>query len=92
MTGPAQFLLSALRAVVEVALLALLGQALVGLLSGARRADNPIYRLFQVVTRPVLRALRFVLPGAIIDRHLPFVAFFFLFWIWILLAYLKRLF
>lgn len=91
MSSFALFLLSVARALVEVAMLALLGQGLVGLLSGARRANNPIYRLFQIVTRPVLRALRFVVPKLVIDRHLPYVAFFVLIWVWILLAYLKRL-
>lgn len=86
------FLLSAARALVEVALLSLLGQGLVALLSGARRASNPVYRLFQIVTGPVLRGLRVVVPKVVIDRHLPYVAFFVLFWAWILLAYLKRLF
>lgn len=90
MTSVELFLISALRALVEVALLALIGQGAVALLSGARRAANPIYRIFQIVTAPVLRAVRWVTPKAIIDKHLPFVAFFVLFWLWILLAYVKR--
>lgn len=90
MTSIELFVLSALRAIVEVALLALLGQGLLALLAGARRGTNPIYRLFQIVTEPVLRAMRFVTPKAILDKHLPFVAFFLLFWLWILLAYVKR--
>ena len=79
------------RALVEVALLALLGQGLVAILSGARRESNPIYQLFRIVTRPVVRIVRRVTPRQVIDRHVPFVTFFLLFWLWILLAYLKRL-
>ncbi|WIM04452.1 MAG: hypothetical protein OHM77_06965 [Candidatus Nitricoxidivorans perseverans] len=90
MSNPELLILSALRVLVEVALLSLLAQGAVGLLSGARRQANPIYRLFQVVTRPVIRIARFVTPRAVIDRHIPFVAFFLLFWLWIFLAWAKR--
>lgn len=91
MTSIEFFIVSALRAIVEVAMLSLLGQGIVALLAGARRATNPIYRVFQIVTQPVLRLVRLVTPKAIIDKHLPFVAFFLLFWLWIFLAYVKRL-
>lgn len=90
MGNPELFILSILRALVEVAMLALLGQGVVGLLSGARRQANPIYQLFAVVTRPVIRLVRVVTPKAILDRHVPFVAFFLLFWFWIFLAWAKR--
>ena len=90
MLGFSFFLVSVLRALVEVSLLALLGQGIVAFLSGSRREANPIYRLFRIVTRPVLRGLRVLVPRVVIDRHLPFLAFFVLFWLSILLAYLKR--
>ncbi|MBI4985048.1 MAG: hypothetical protein HZC24_06825 [Rhodocyclales bacterium] len=83
-------LVSSLRALVEVALLTLLAQGLLALLAGAGRARNPIYRLFQIVTAPVLKAVRWLTPKLIIDKHIPFVSFFVLFWLWILLAYVKR--
>ncbi len=91
MSNPDLFLLSVARALVEVALLALLGQGAVALLAGARRAANPIYQLFAAVTRPVIRIVRFVTPKPILDRHVPFVTFFVLFWLWIFLAWAKRL-
>ena len=84
------FILSALRALVEVAMLALLGLGAVALLSGPRRYTNPIYQLFSVITKPVIRAVRFISPKPIIDKHVPFVAFFLLFWLWIFLAWAKR--
>jgi hypothetical protein len=91
MTESLLFLLTALRALVEVAGLSLLGQGIVGLLAGRRREENFVYRIFQVITRPAIRAIRAVLPAAIIDRHVPFVAFFVLLWLWLALAYVKRL-
>jgi uncharacterized protein YggT (Ycf19 family) len=85
------FIVSALRAVVEVALLALIGQGALALLAGSRRQKNPVYQLFVLLTQPVLRLMRCLTPRTVIDRHLPLVAFFVLFWLWIFLAWLKRL-
>ena len=84
------FVVSVLRALVKVALLALLGQGVLALLAGGRRHNNFVYRLFLVITGPVMKACRWVTPKVIIDKHLPFVAFFLLFWLWIMLAWIKR--
>ena len=91
MANPELLILSILRALTEVAMLSMLGQGLVAFLAGSRRAGNPIYQLFKVITGPVVKAVRVITPKVIIDRHLPFVTFFLLFWLWILLAYLKRM-
>jgi uncharacterized protein YggT (Ycf19 family) len=90
MANPEILIISILRALTEVAMLTLLGQGLLAVLAGSRRATNPVYQLFQVVTRPVLRSIRFITPRMILDKHLPFVAFFLLFWLWIMLALFKR--
>jgi uncharacterized protein YggT (Ycf19 family) len=90
MSHPELFILGVLRALVEVSLLFLLGQGLLALLAGNRRQSNAVYQLFVIVTGPVLKAVRKVSPPQIIDKHLPYVAFFLLFWLWIGLAYLKR--
>ena len=80
----------ALRVIVEVALLALLGQGILALLAGGGRHNNIVYKLFVTVTSPVTKAVRFITPRIIIDKHIPFVAFFFVFWLWILLAWVKQ--
>jgi len=79
------FLLRALKAVVEVAGLAYLGQGLVAVFSGARREQNVIYQVFRIVTGPVTRATRFLMPKFIPDRHIPFIAFGLLLWVWVFL-------
>ena len=88
------FILRALKAVVEVAGFAYLGQGLVAVFSGARREQNVIYQVFRIVTGPVTRATRFLMPKFIPDRHIPFIAFGLLLWVWIFLivglASLKR--
>jgi uncharacterized protein YggT (Ycf19 family) len=91
MTHPELLILGVLRALVEVSMLFLLGQGLLALLAGSRRNTNTIYQIFVIVTKPVLKIVRKVSPPQIIDKHLPFVAFFLLFWLWIGLAYVKRL-
>ncbi|MEY3202079.1 MAG: hypothetical protein RIR70_1629 [Pseudomonadota bacterium] len=90
MQHPELLVLVILRTLAEVALLTLLGQGVLALLAGSRRNTNPVYRVFQVVTGPVIAVVRKISPPQIIDKHLPFVAFFVMFWAWIGLAYLKR--
>lgn len=84
-------LVSVLRSLVEVAGFFLLGQGLLYVLAGASREKNGVYQLFRIVTRPVLRIVRFITPRLVIDRHIPVVAFFLLFWLWIALAYVRRM-
>jgi hypothetical protein len=91
MTHPELLIIGILRALVEVALLFLIGQGILALLAGSRRHGNIVYKFFLIVTQPVMKIVRFIAPPQIIDKHLPFVAFFVLFWCWIGLAYLKKL-
>lgn len=83
-------LIALLRVMAEIALLSLAGRGILALLAGERRHGNPVYRLFVLVTGPALRFARIVSPPQVIDRHLPAVAFFLMFWLWLGLAWLKR--
>ncbi len=91
MTTAELYIVSILRALVEVAGMFLLAQGLLFLLSGATREKNIVYQLFKIITRPVIQMTRFVTPRVIVDKHIPFVAFFILFWLWLLLAYVKQI-
>ena len=91
MTAIELHIVSILRALVEVAGMFLLAQGILFLLAGARRDKNIVYQLFRIITRPVLQMTRFVTPRVIVDKHIPFVAFFLLFWLWLLLAYVKQI-
>ena len=82
--------ISALRALVEVAGYALLGQGLLAFLAGMNRENNFVYRLLLVVTNPVIRVVRVITPRFILDRHIPFLAFLLLVWLWLGLAMVKR--
>jgi hypothetical protein len=90
MSHPELLILGVLRALVEVALLFLIGQGLLAFLAGSRRHTNGVYRLFLLITSPVIKVVRLISPPQVIDRHIPFVAFFLLFWLWVGLAYLKK--
>lgn len=81
---------SVLRTLVEVAGFALLGQGVLAVLAGKYREQNAFYRVLRIVTGPVVRAVRFITPRFIIDAHVPFITFFLLFWLWIVLAVVKR--
>lgn len=83
--------LSALRALLQIALMFLIGQGLLALLAGSRRQTNTVYKLFLLLTNPITRVVRLITPKQIIDKHVPFVAFFLLFWLLYAVSHLKRM-
>ncbi len=83
-------IISVLRVVIEVAGYSLIGQGILAILAGAGREQNIFYRILKTITGPVIRITRVITPRFIVDAHIPFVAFFLLFWLWIALAVLKR--
>ncbi len=76
-------LVSALKLVAEIALMAFVGQWLLGLLAGQRRTSNLFYQLLQTLTSPFVRGARWVAPRIVLDRHLPLVAFLLLGLAWL---------
>jgi hypothetical protein len=82
-------IISSLKALVEVAGMALLGQGLICLLAGKRKQDNFIYRIFLVVTSPLYKLSRFISPRLIADTHMGLVSFFIVFWLWVALVFAK---
>jgi len=74
---------SSIKLVAEIALLALAGQWLLGLLAGARRDSNFFYQLLAIVTRPFVRSARWLAPKLVLDRHVPLVAFLLLAFVWV---------
>lgn len=74
---------SAVKLIAEIALLAFVGQWLLGLLAGAKRDTNFFYRVLQQMTQPFVRGARWIAPRIVIDRHLPLVAFLVLGFAWL---------
>ena len=82
-------IVSAIKLVVEIALMALAGQFVLGLLAGKRRDGNFFYRILQVVTDPVVKGVRYIAPRAVLDRHLPLAAFVLLASLWLVATMVK---
>lgn len=77
------------KALIEIALFSLLAQGLVGLFSPSTRAQNPVYRLLAVLTAPVNRVVRAVMPRFVLDAHVPLVSVFFLVLLWLASVVMK---
>ena len=86
------WLLSVLKLVLEIALLALAGQGALAALCWLMRSPtdrNPVYRLLQVVAQPFVRLARRLAPRQVLDQHLPLVAFFVLLIFWMVVTFFK---
>jgi hypothetical protein len=80
------------KALVEVALLLLLGRTVLHVMlvaSGPRRADNFVYRLFELGVRPILRLAGAILPRRLGARSVPLLAAALLLACWCLLVVAK---
>jgi hypothetical protein len=78
-----------LKALTEIAGLALLGQGILFVLAGDNREQNLFYKVLKTVTSPIMRAVRFITPRFIPDRHVGVAAFFLVAGLWLALTMLK---
>jgi hypothetical protein len=82
-------IVSSVKLVAEIALMALAGQFLLGLLAGAKRDDNFFYSLLQVLTNPFIKGVRLITPKIVIDRHIPLAAFLLIATVWLAATVVK---
>jgi hypothetical protein len=75
------------KLVAEIALMCLFGRWVLGLLAGGRRETNLFYQILDIAARPFLRVARFITPRAVLDRHVPLVAFLLLGFAWLLVTF-----
>ena len=78
-----------LKALTEVAGVAMIGQGVLYVLAGAKRGHNPVYGIFKTITSPVMKVTRWITPRVVLDRHLGLVAFFLLIVLWVGLTLMK---
>ncbi|MBI4293669.1 MAG: hypothetical protein HY661_19505 [Betaproteobacteria bacterium] len=78
-----------LKALTEVAGVAMIGQGVLYVLAGAKRDQNPVYGIFKTITSPVMKVTRWITPRIVLDRHLGLVAFFLLIVLWVGLTVMK---
>jgi len=68
-------LLSIVDALLQIALLSMIGQLVVGLFAWRRRDQNAVYQLLALVTRPLVRLLRRIAPRRLSDSMVSAAAF-----------------
>ena len=78
-----------LKALTEVAGVAMIGQGVLYAVAGAKRDQNPFYVIFKTVSSPVMKLARWITPRIVLDRHLWLVAIFLLVVLWIGLTIMK---
>jgi hypothetical protein len=81
--------ISSVKLIAEIALLALFGQWLLGLLAGQKREQNLFYQVLRQVGKPFVLLARLVTPKVVLERHLPLVAFFLLTFLWLGVTFAK---
>lgn len=84
------FLISILRAIVEMLGLCLFAQGFLYLLAGKKRNGNPIYQLFNVITQGPCRLISKLLPVGTSNGIVGLVCFAVLLSLWIGLAILRK--
>lgn len=72
-----------LKAVAELALMALVGRFVVGLLAGPNKERNAFWQILDLVARPPLKLTRWISPKVVLDRHIPLAAFLLTTFIWL---------
>jgi hypothetical protein len=81
--------LNIIQLVLYIALLALVGQGALFVLSGARRDSNFFYRLLQVISKPFTLPVRWITPKQVDDRHVPVVTFLLLLIVYVVVTFEK---
>jgi hypothetical protein len=83
------FVLRLVKLILEIALLALVGQGIVWIMIravGQSASENLFYRVLQIIASPFTKLVRLVTPRFVDDRHVPWAVFGLLLvgYIWIL--------
>ncbi len=81
--------LNIVQLVLYIALLALVGQALLFVLAGAKRDRNIFYQLLQILSKPFTLLVRKLTPRQVDDSHVPLVTFFLLLIIYAVVTFEK---
>ncbi len=68
-------LLGIVQLVVAIALMALIGQAILYVLAGANRDKNLFYQIIRIIPSPFVKLFRLITPKTFADRYMPFAAF-----------------
>ena len=79
-----------LKTLLEVAGMALVGQAVLYLFAGAGRERNFFYRLLKLIGSPAVRITRLITPRRLVpDAHITVAAFFLVAGLWLAMTLVK---
>lgn len=81
-----------MKALTEIAGLALLGQGIMFMLIAVAGSDpekNVFYSIVKIITTPLLKATRFIAPRFILDQHIGLLAVFLVGVLWLLFTAIK---
>ncbi len=84
------FTISALRAVIEMLGLCLVGQGVLAVISGKKRTGNPIYQLFCLITGFPRHLVAAFLPAQTSTAKISMLTALMLFVMWIILAIFRK--
>jgi hypothetical protein len=68
-------LLGTIQLVVAIAMMALVGQAVLYLLAGENREKNLFYQIVRIIPSPFVKLFRLITPKVFEDRVIPFATF-----------------
>lgn len=89
MLGVMLIFVMSMKLLAEIALMAMFGQWVLGLLAGPKRESNLFYQLLAVLTKPVVKVTRLISPRVVLDRHVPMAAFVLVLMLWLTVTLLK---
>ena len=82
-------LITAARALIEVAMLMLLARALMWIFGPKARQGNFFYDILTIGTMPFIRGTRAIMPKLVRDAYIPATALFLVFCLWLALGVAK---
>lgn len=68
-------LLGIVQLVVAIALMGLIGQAILYVLAGRDRDKNLFYQIIRIIPSPFVKLFRLITPRTFHDKYMPFAAF-----------------
>jgi hypothetical protein len=74
-SDPLRQLLGTVQLVVAIAMMALVGQAVLYLLAGRDREKNLFYQVVRIIPSPFVKLVRLITPRVFEDRVMPFATF-----------------
>ena len=75
------------KALAELAGMFLAARGLLYLLAGMKRMDNVFYQVIAIVTDPLIRAARWLMPRIVLDSYIPAIAFGLVAWVWLAIVF-----